>query len=223
MGPARNFSVPKVCALGRKTIILQRDCQHTNIINPKKMTDMKKLLIIAAMAISSMTAFAQQAAGSFSVQPKIGLNIASLTDAKDSDPRFGLAVGAEFMYQATDIVGISFGALYSMQGCKYDDVTIKLDYINVPVLANVYVAKGLAVKLGLQPGFNVNSSAKAHGVEADTDDTKTVDLSMPIGLSYEFSNFVIDGRYNWGLTKVAKDSDCKNSVFQFTVGYKFSL
>ena len=54
-------------------------------------------------------------------------------------------------------------------------------------------------------------------------DAKTVDLSIPIGLSYEFSNFVIDGRYNWGLTKVAKDSDSKNSVFQNTLGYKLPL
>ena len=42
-------------------------------------------------------------------------------------------------------------------------------------------------------------------------------------LSYEFSNVVIDGRYNWGLTKVWKDGEAKNSVFQITVGYKFSL
>ena len=113
-----------------------------------------------------------------------------------------------------------------MQGAKYDKATTKLDYINVPILANVYVAPGFAVKLGLQPGFNVNSKAKAksNGVAVEADfDAKTVDLSIPIGLSYEFSNFVIDGRYNWGLTKVAKDSDCKNSVFQITLGYKLPL
>lgn len=105
-------------------------------------------------------------------------------------------------------------------------MTTKLDYINIPVLANVYVAKGLAVKLGLQPGFNVNSSVKVSSDNASAEkdvDSKTVDLSIPIGLSYEFNNFVIDGRYNWGVTKVAKDSDCKNSVFQFTIGYKLPL
>lgn len=60
-----------------------------------------------------------------------------------SDARIGLAVGAEFEYQVTDIVSVSFGALYSMQGCKADDATVKLDYINVPLLANVYVARAL--------------------------------------------------------------------------------
>ena len=113
-----------------------------------------------------------------------------------------------------------------MQGAKYDKATTKLDYINIPILANVYVAPGFAVKLGLQPGFNVNSKAKAksNGVAVEADiDAKTVDLSIPIGLSYEFNNFVIDGRYNWGLTKVYKNDDCKNSVFQITLGYKFDL
>lgn len=187
---------------------------------------MKKLLLVAVMVLTSAMTFAQQKEGTLTIQPKVGLNIASLTDFDDSDPRFGVVAGAEFMYQATDMVGLSFGALYSMQGAKYDKATTKLDYINIPILANVYVAPGFAVKLGLQPGFNVNSKAKAksNGVAVEADfDAKTVDLSIPIGLSYEFSNFVIDGRYNWGLTKVVKDSDCKNSVFQITLGYKLPL
>ncbi len=180
--------------------------------------------------LSSVATFAQHAVGSFTIQPKVGLNIATLTKADGSDPRVGFVGGAEFEYQAADIVSLSFGALYSQQGCKYDvsgvKTTSKLDYINVPVLANVYVAKGLAVKLGVQPGFNVNSSVKvAKGntkVETDAD-AKSVDFSIPVGLSYEYNNFVLDGRYNWGLTKVVDGADSKNSVFQITLGYKFSL
>ena len=192
---------------------------------------MKKLIAIAALLISSVATFAQQPVGSFSIQPKVGLNIASLTKADDTDPRFGLVAGAEFMYQASDMLGVSFGALYSMQGCKNTiegvDVTTKLDYVNVPILANVYVVKGLAVKLGLQPGFNVSHKLSvAKGSTSGSTDipgVKSVDFSIPVGLSYEFNNFVIDGRYNFGVTKVADDADSKNSVFQFTLGYKFAL
>ena len=197
---------------------------------------MKKLIAIAALLISSVATFAQQPVGSFSIQPKVGLNIASLTKTDDTDPRFGLVAGAEFMYQASDMLGVSFGALYSMQGCtgttdelgKDVDVTLKLDYINIPILANVYVAPGFAVKLGLQPAFCINNKikGKSGSTSVQTDgifDENTFELSMPIGLSYEFSNFVIEGRYNFGLTKAFKDMDNKNSVFQFTVGYKLPL
>lgn len=194
---------------------------------------MRKVLLVAAMMMASVATFAQNAVGQWTIQPKVGLNIADFQKVDNSKVRCGVAVGAEVEYGVSDIFGLSFGALYSMQGCKSDegDLTLKADYINVPILANVYVAKGLAVKLGLQPGFNINNSvtASANGVTGIVDgnriglEAKTVDLSIPVGLSYQYENFVIDGRYNWGLTKVYDGDDAKNSVFQITVGYKFSL
>ena len=115
-----------------------------------------------------------------------------------------------------------------MQGSKAEAGKLNLDYINIPILANAYIAKGLAVKVGVQPAFKVSSKIKAGGVEVDVDkvydnDIKSFDLSIPLGLSYEISDFVIDARYNWGVTKLLEGYDSKNSVFQFTVGYKFAL
>jgi hypothetical protein len=192
---------------------------------------MKKFLASALMLLAASTAtFAQHAVGSFTLQPKVGLNIASLTKYDGSDPRYGVAAGAEFEYQATDIFSLSFGALYSQQGGKMKDggttYTRKADYVNVPIMANVYVAPGLAVKLGVQPGFNVNSKFETTvaGTTGSTDiDAKSVDFSIPVGLSYEYKNVVLDARYNWGLTKVFDNRDYKNSVFQITLGYKFDL
>ena len=150
--------------------------------------------------------------------------------------RIRLPLGAEFEYRLTPVFSLSAGALYSMQGCKgvvevdegnSGEVTAKLDYINVPILANVYVVKGLAIKLGIQPGFNVRHKATAtvSGVNVTTNlpGVKSVDFSIPIGVSYEFNRFVIDGRYNLGVTKLIDGADSKHSVFQFTFGYKFSL
>ncbi len=191
---------------------------------------MKKLIAMATALLLSVGAYAQHEVGSVTIQPKIGMNIASMTDLDDADVRIGLAIGAEAEYQFTDMFSISGGLLYSMQGYTDDgggaDYTCKMDYLNVPILVNCYVVKGLAVKLGIQPGFNINAKAKAEGgnttIESDID-AKTLDFSIPVGISYELANFQLDARYNWGLTKVAKDSDCKNSVFQITLGYKFEL
>ena len=192
---------------------------------------MKKLfLAVVAMMVSAAT-FAQNEVGQLTIQPKVGVNIANITDADDADPRIGLAAGAEFEYGLTDNIGLSAGVLYSMQGAKTTeegvDCTLKLDYLNVPILANFYVAKGFAVKLGVQPGFKLSSKAKAKGsgasVELDVDGIKSVDLSIPVGVSYQYQNIVFDARYNWGVTKIVEDSDSKHSVFQVTVGYKFSL
>ena len=198
---------------------------------------MKKLFLMALMAFIATTAsFAQWSVGSITVQPKIGINGANITDADNSDSRIGLVLGGELEYRVSPIFSLSAGALYSMQGCKgtaededgnTGDVSLKLDYINVPILANVYVVKGLAIKLGIQPGFNVRHKATAtvSGVNVTTNlpGVKSVDFSIPIGVSYEFNRFVIDGRYNLGVTKLIDGADSKHSVFQFTFGYKFSL
>lgn len=199
---------------------------------------MKKVLFAALMMFSSVGAFAQHAVGSFNLQPKIGVSIANLTDIKDSDPRVGLVAGVEGEYQVSDIFSISAGALYSMQGAKSTvsalgqsaTATTKLDYINVPIMANVYVVKGLAVKLGIQPSFKVSSTLKtdvntSFGSGSGSRDIKaqSVDFSIPVGISYEYSNFQLDARYNWGLTKVFENGKSKNSVFQITLGYKFDL
>lgn len=192
---------------------------------------MKKVLFAALMMFSSVGAFAQHAVGSFNLQPKIGVSIANLTDIKDSDPRVGLVAGVEGEYQASDIFSVSAGVLYSMQGAKANignliAATNRLDYINVPIMANVYVVKGLAVKLGVQPGFNVSNKLKVNNLDAFDNPfakAQSVDFSIPVGVSYEYSNFQLDARYNWGLTKVFENGKDKNSVFQITLGYKFDL
>ena len=203
---------------------------------------MKKFFVAVLAAVSIVTANAQQPVGTFSIQPKVGLNIASLTDTDDDDgARTGFVIGVEGMHQASDNVGLSLGVLYSQQGATGEDrdydTTVKLDYINVPIMANVYVVKGLALKLGLQLGFLVNDKCEvknsSFSAEVDLEDAfkklnipisvKSVDFSIPVGLSYEYSNVVLDARYNWGLTEVINGMDLsmKNSVFQFTLGYKF--
>lgn len=199
---------------------------------------MKKLFVIASLMMLSMGAFAQHAPGTLSIQPKVGLNIANLTKFDNTDPRLGLAIGAELEYQVSDMISLAGGAIYSMQGCKSENgfwvvdakTTTKLDYLNIPLVMNVYVTDGLAVKLGVQPGFNISAKNKFEGSvagfsgESESDvDVKSFDLAIPIGLSYEYNGFVIDGRYNFGLSKVFEDADPSHSVFQITLGYKFSM
>ena len=193
---------------------------------------MKKCLVMAAMVLSSVGAFAQYSAGDITIQPKIGLSVASIGGDIDGDYKAGLAIGAEAEYHVSPLIGVSAGLLYSQQGYKlsgdsegyvdedYDDegsedYKWKPAYLNIPILANFYVANGLALKAGVQPGFMV-AKDKAERVN-------TFDLSIPVGVSYEYMNICLDARYNIGCTKVDKDVKGCNSVFQITLGYKFKL
>jgi hypothetical protein len=220
---------------------------------------MKKIMMIAAMMVAAVTANAQNEVGQITLKPTVGMNIASMTKTEgDSKVRVGIAAGVEAEYGITESFSLSAGLLYSMQGVKgngsfdldfFDEyfnyegdaeytgkATVKLDYINIPILANYYVIPGLAIKAGIQPAFNVSKKVKFEGdviygnkketvnVDKKIDDgVKAFQFAIPVGISYEYKNFVLDARYNIGVTKAFKYTDSRHSVFQITLGYKFAL
>ena len=232
---------------------------------------MKKLMMIVAMMATMLGANAQYEPGTFSLNVKVGVNVASLTNAEnmpimsnvnlDKQPMGGGVVGVETEYQLTKMLGLTAGVHLSEQGQGWEnykgnvdgvkteikDNQIDMWYVNVPIVANIYLYKGLAIKTGVQFGFLTNADMQfrveskedfGDGVMRDVkqfneikmkDLLKKVDISIPIGLSYEFkSHMVLDARYNLGLTKVNKESspgekDSKNSVFCVSLAYKIKL
>ncbi len=192
---------------------------------------MKKFFIMAVMAVCSLAASAQTPAPGFSIAPKVGVNISTIDGADHNKTKVGFAIGAEALYMFNDMMGISGGVMYSQQGSKQEALgitaTYKADYINVPIMLNEYVYPGLAIKLGIQPGFKVNEEIKfekgGNGISGTREDLESLDISIPIGISYEFSKIVLDARYNWGVSNIAKEDGKKghNSVFQVTLGYRF--
>lgn len=125
----------------------------------------------------------------------------------------------------------------------YHDQHANLNYVNVPLLLKGYITRNFAVMAGVQAGF-LCGDAKFHSEATDLvkdkdgstiykettkEETilpsKKVDFSIPVGLSYEYMNVVLDARYNIGLTKAldGESRNCKNKAFVFTVGYRFTL
>lgn len=224
---------------------------------------MKKLFALVALCVATVGASAQSEVGTFSLQPKIGFNVSFLTNVwktklsvplgepmtGDRDVKAGFVAGVEAEYQITPVISVAAGLLYSIQGTRWEDLEtigegyrsmskdhmFDLSYLNIPIVANFYVAKGFALKAGVQPGFLLDSKKKETYYDAqnrevkasdDIEGIKKFDLSIPLGASYEFNNVVIDARYNLGLTKVClgdENKASKNSVIQVTVGYKFAL
>ena len=175
---------------------------------------------MVAVMMSAMSMSAQNDVGQFSVAPVVGLNFAKMT-FDDAKFKTGVQIGAVAEYGLLEKFGLSAGLVYSMQGTKFDNESLKANYLNVPVLANYYVIPGLAVKAGLQPGFLLSAKMDGENVK---DELKSFDLSIPVGVSYEYQNFVVDARYNLGVTKVSKEGDsAKNQVVQLTLAYKFKL
>ncbi|MBO4850497.1 MAG: PorT family protein [Prevotella sp.] len=175
----------------------------------------------------------------------------------DKKSKVNFTIGVEGQYQFNKTFGLSLGVFYAQGGTRYktkgysfktddvkismkNDLTAHFDCITLPLLANVYVWKGLSLKAGLQPEFAINTKTKGDiSMEYDGQTThvsslgdspvKSFSLSLPVGLGYEWKNVVADFRYGFGLTNIHKGNDlggyskARNSVFSFTLGYKFQL
>ncbi|MFV0305807.1 MAG: porin family protein [Moheibacter sp.] len=205
---------------------------------------MKKMFLVVAVLFTGITATNAQT--KFGI--KTGVQIANLTgdDADDVSSKLGFNVGGYANIRLSEAFAFQPEVLFSLQGSKLDetytdgtyteviDQKVNLNYINVPLMMKWYAYDGLNFEFGPQIGFNVTAKSKgdysySDGTESysdsldyDIEDTETIDFGLNIGAGYELNNGLNFGlRYGLGLTDVVKDSDVKNSVFSFGVGYTF--
>lgn len=201
---------------------------------------MKKFFAFVAAAFMAISASAQSEAGSFTLQPNVGVTYATATgdNGKGADGGFALTAGVEGMYMINDKFGAALGVNLTGYNVSYEfakeDIVYSNYYFNIPVTANYYVAPGLALKAGI--AVNFLSTAKIDGYDeyewtmgrTTVGKTKVKDLykstffTVPVGASYEISDFVFDLRYNFGISKVSDTGiDGSFNALSFTVGYKF--
>ena len=205
---------------------------------------MKKIMMTLVMAVAAIAASAQnntlREPGTISIQPKVGIGIGYLsgkwTDqviGKDNKAKVGIVAGVEGEYYINNWLGVAAGVNFAQQGWKATkpsrtgdiDYKAKLNYLNIPITADFYVLPGFALKTGMQFGFL--ASAKMDGEDVK-DKAKKFNFSIPVGLSYEYKNVVLDLRYNISVTKVNKEPDnddnkWRSDLLQITLGYKFDL
>ena len=200
--------------------------------------------------------------------PHVGVSFANLTNdavhvadnrISHSQTRIGFSGGADVYYQLTDKLALSGGVAYTQAGCNFKDIPadlsarsgtvfhdsyFNLGYVDVPLLAHVYVSKGLAFSLGCQPSFLTKATAHAEMQDYETDGKggikydknvvsegdakhwyKKTAFAIPVGISYEYENVMLMARYNFGLSNVYNHDlgDSKNKIITVSVGYKFNL
>ena len=224
---------------------------------------MKKTILLIAVVLAAGVVSGQK---TFTFGPKVGINIADLYASSAENTRDlngtkpSLIVGAFAEYRALKWLAVSADVLYSRQGStdkatwtergpgggfvtESEEFSYRLNYLNIPILANFYVTKGLALKAGIQPGFLIGSKLRGRSNDGpwETADLKdenlfrTTDIAIPVGLSYTLDyGLVIDARYNFSLNDIATDTfkeeiaqeggdlkKIKNRVFSLTLGWKF--
>ena len=230
----------------------------------------RRLIIVLFVVAWVIPMVAQPEVGTFSLVPRLGVDIANISGdhayqyntvgsfSLEGKYRSDFTGGLEAMYQFMPNLAVSVGVMYAAEGCRYSDVEVgtgetrvgfnhnhvKMEYLQVPVMAHYYVAQGLSVNAGIRLGFLLAanheydvtdityhelSGTRDYG-ETSSQDVDIKDLckktaiSIPIGISYEYMNVVLDARYHFPLTKTCESGiDGKARSLTVTVGYKFDF
>ncbi|MBF4466290.1 porin family protein [Flavobacterium sp. LC2016-12] len=183
---------------------------------------MKKILLIAVVTVLG---FANVTAQEIKFGAKGGLNFATINgdNTEDIDMVTSFNFGVLSEIPISDKFSFQPEIMYSGQGYSFNDNTIALSYLNVPLMGKYYVTKGLSVEAGPQIGFLL--AAKNEKIDVK-DSFNTVDFGVNFGLGYKLDNGVNFGvRYNVGLTDINNVEGYfvknKNGVLQLSVGYFF--
>ena len=201
---------------------------------------MKKSVLLIAIALFGFTAMSAQEYIMFGA--KGGVNFTNMTSDgfQDKDSRTGFHLGLLAEIPVGDRFSVQPEVLYSTQGTKKatsmflgNSVTrdYQLDYIQVPVLAKIYLIEGLSVEVGPSFNFLANEEVKrTSGTTSSTTDTdfgSSFEFGGALGASYKFRGGIFgSARYTQGFTD-AFDSDnwdgdaVKNNGFQLGVGLLF--
>ncbi len=196
---------------------------------------MKKILAFIAIAFIGFSMNAQEESIRFGA--KAGVNFNNVKgDNEGTDNRTGFHIGGLVEIPISEKFAFQPELLYSSQGTQVDEDDFesktKLDYLNIPLMAKFYAAKGFSIQAGPQIGFLLSANSEGTDLGQPFDDDikdqlSSVDFGLNFGAGYQLDmGLFFEGRYNLGLSNifdedVIGDDSVQNSVFQVSVGYKF--
>lgn len=202
---------------------------------------MRKLFALLLLWLPVLQLSAWKEPGTTTIYPRVGFNLSKFSGDKiytgintldgvagTIPARFkvGFTVGAEVQHQFSNALAGSIGLLYSQQGTAFKktsdiefDFKMKENNLIVPVMLVATTKYNIDFKLGLQPEFRVS--------KAFDKVLNKVSLSIPVGISYEYRNVVLDLRYNIGVSHVYKEQSSydasRGQTVMLTLGYGIDL
>ena len=187
---------------------------------------------------------------------KIGFNIGGFAEYEIND-KFTLQPELLFSTQG-NTYGYKdyYGGGSYYDGAEYN---LKLNYLNLPIILKYKIIEKLSIDFGPQIGYLISAKTKIDVTEDSRDPSQNysveidmlndgvydfdgttvqakaslnrLDFSLNIGGTYDITDkFVVQGRYNLGLSNIDKNStngentnswNMKNGVLQFSAGYRF--
>lgn len=192
---------------------------------------MKKLILLFAIIFFNGTTIKAQESLLFGA--KAGINLANMTSDSfaENSTMTGIHLGLLAEIPLSNRFSIQPEVLYSTQGTSADvimlgsgpkNVEFKLDYIQLPILAKIYLTESISIEAGPSFNFLVNEEIGGEKTNYGSD----FEFSGAIGASYKFrGGFFAGARYITGFSDALKKENYtdtyKNSAFQLGIGFIF--
>jgi hypothetical protein len=208
-------------------------------------TPFVKVVRIAAIAacvaaLLPAAAAAQQVGGGV----KAGVTFGDIPNADQAfegeslavQQRIGFAAGGFVMLRFANGFAIQPEFLYTQKGVKFgagsDKITVKTDFLDIPVLARYTFGKVVRGYVFGGPSFDIRASAKVtsglvNGSDTDiSSDTKSFEFAVVFGGGVEFGPILVEGRWSEGLTNldtqpVTGSPSVKTRTFLVLAGLRF--
>ncbi len=160
----------------------------------------------------------------------LGLSKSSIIGGESWRDPIGLQAGANMPFASIhEALSLVVEANLSMQGAKWEEFPVSgrvhLLYINAPIFALYRTKIGFFGEIGIQPGFLISAKDKYEGItEGYMKQMKKFDVSIPLGIGYEFkNNFNVGIRAISGLSDITKDEDVKDRNFVVALRVSYTL
>jgi hypothetical protein len=202
--------------------------------------------VLLGVGLSLVLATAVQAQIALGV--RAGYNNSTLSveedgvSSEDFNSRSGFHGGVDLAVMFGPMFGVEVGGQYSQKGATGDfdgtDVTLKIDYIDVPVVfaVNVPTNSQIAPRFfaGGVASFEASCKLAAGSISADCSDEdigarKSMYVAGIFGAGIAVAagpgSFIVQGDYQLGLTNMSDEVgvDAKVNVIQGSVGYRFPI
>lgn len=201
---------------------------------------MKKVIFLFSALLLSLSAFSQ----GFTIGPKVGISQSYLkvdetinsVEYKNGDARVGFHAGAfarisiSSLYIQPELLFTSAGGTIDLNNASQEDIKVNYNRVDVPVLVG-FKASAFRVNVGPVATFNIDSKNKSAAQVANEikDKYKTATLGLQAGIGLDIAKFVIDLKYETGLSSMTKDITVDGQSYSFdqrakqvilSVGYK---
>lgn len=198
---------------------------------------MKKFLLTAVLGMFALAGFSQ-----VKWDAKVGMSMTNLTGDMDGDMKIGYNVGVGMDYAFSEDWSLQSGLNFTGKGAKDEGVKVKMNYVELPILAaykfalgenmkfvvnaGPYLAVGLGGKMTVdgEDGGSVKLFSKEDGAEEAL--MKRFDLGIQYGIGLEVGEHYLvnltgqNGFIN-PLNDKVEELSTKNMAFSISVGYRF--